>query len=78
MMASDGSARAIAAAAPMHPVHSPGVSSLQRLARKRSSAFVMTVPLILIIAGLVAWPAAYAMYLSTLNRRMTASVGFDT
>jgi len=78
-MASDGSARAIAAAAPMHPVHSPGVSSLQRLARKRSSAaFVMTVPLILIIAGLVAWPAAYAMYLSTLNRRMTASVGFDT
>jgi len=77
-MAPDGSARAIAAAATMHPARSPGVSSLQRLARKRSSiAFVMTVPLILIIAGLVARLAAYAIYLSTRNRRRTASVSFD-
>jgi multiple sugar transport system permease protein len=77
-MAPDASARAIGAAPPMRPARSPGVSSLERLARRRSTiAFAMTVPLILIIAGLVAWPAAYAIYLSTLNRRMTASVGFD-
>jgi multiple sugar transport system permease protein len=50
--------------------------SLQRFARRRSSiAFVMTLPLIAIIAGLVAWPASYAIYLSTLNRRMTANIG---
>lgn len=55
---------------------SEGVSSLQRLARRRSTiAFVMTLPLILIVAGLVAYPAAYAIYLSTLNRRMTANIG---
>jgi multiple sugar transport system permease protein len=55
---------------------SEGVSNLQRLARRRSSiAFLMTLPLILIVAGLVAYPAAYAIYLSTLNRRMTANIG---
>jgi multiple sugar transport system permease protein len=51
-------------------------NSLQRFARRRSTiAFVMTLPLIVIIAGLVAWPASYAIYLSTLNRRMTANIG---
>jgi multiple sugar transport system permease protein len=30
----------------------------------------MTLPLILVIGGLVLWPAAYAIHLSTLNRRM--------
>jgi len=54
----------------------PGVNGLQRLARRRSTiAFVMTLPLIAIIAGLVAYPAAYAIYLSTLNRRMDAFAG---
>jgi multiple sugar transport system permease protein len=48
------------------------------LARRRSTiAVVMTLPLLVVIAGLVAWPAAYAIYLSTLNRRMTASIGLD-
>ncbi len=51
-------------------------STLQRFARRRSTiAFLMTLPLIAIIGGLVAYPAAYAMYLSTLNRRMTANIG---
>ena len=46
--------------------------SLQRFARRRSTiAFLMTLPLIVVIGGLVAWPAGYAIYLSTLNRRMT-------
>jgi multiple sugar transport system permease protein len=78
-MAPDGSARPIAAAidAPGRIVgRSAGVSSLERLARRRSTiAFLMTLPLILIVAGLVAWPAAYAMYLATLNRRMTQFIG---
>jgi multiple sugar transport system permease protein len=37
----------------------------------------MTLPLLAVIGGLVAWPAAYAMYLSTLNRRMTAFIGLE-
>ncbi len=50
--------------------------SLRRFARRKSTiAFLMTLPLIAIIAGLVAWPAGYAIYLSTLNRRMTAFIG---
>jgi len=77
-MAPDGTARV--AAPPASPARkvgrSEGVSNLQRLARRRSSiAFLMTLPLILIVAGLVAYPAAYAIYLSTLNRRMTANIG---
>ena len=53
------------------------VSGLQRLARRRSSiAFLMTLPLIAVIAGLVAYPAGYAIYLSMLNRRMDAFAGF--
>ena len=52
---------------------SPNVSGLQRLARRRSTiAFLMALPLLLIIGGLVVYPFFYAIYLSTLNRRMTA------
>ncbi len=54
-----------------------GVTTLQRLARRRSSiAFLMTLPLIAVIAGLVVYPAGYAIYLSMLNRRMDAFAGF--
>ncbi len=54
----------------------PGGASLKRFARRRSTiAFLMTLPLIVVIGGLVAWPAGYAMYLSTLNRRMTSFIG---
>ncbi|QXM25345.1 sugar ABC transporter permease [Elioraea tepida] len=78
-MAPDGTAKAIPAAVAARPLgRSRGVSSLERLARRRSTiAFVMTLPLILVIAGLVAYPAAWAIYLSTLNRRMTANIGLD-
>lgn len=52
--------------------------SLRRLARRRSSvAFAMCVPLLLIIVCLVLYPTVYAMYLSTLNKRMTAFIGLD-
>jgi multiple sugar transport system permease protein len=47
-------------------------SSLQRLARRRSTiAVLMTTPLLVVLIGLVAYPAGYGIYLSTLNRRMT-------
>jgi multiple sugar transport system permease protein len=78
-MAPDGAAKTLATL-PARPIRgrSPGVSSLERLARRRSTiAFAMALPLILVIAGLVAWPATWAIYLSTMNRRMTANVGFD-
>lgn len=51
-------------------------NTLQRFARRRSTiAFLMTLPLILVVGGLVAYPAAYGMYLSTLNRGMTRNIG---
>ncbi len=53
----------------------PG-SSLRRFAHRRSTiAFLMTLPLIAVIGGLVLWPAAYAIHLSTLSRRMTSFIG---
>ena len=54
----------------------PGGASLKRFARRRSTiAFLMTLPLIAVIGGLVVWPAGYAIWLSTLNRRMTQFIG---
>lgn len=52
-------------------------TSLQRFARRRSTiAFFLCLPLILLIVGLVLYPALYAIYLSMLNRKMTKFVGF--
>src|SRR5215475_1681479 len=49
---------------------------LHRLMRRRSTtAFLMCVPLIAIIAGLVAYPGFYSIYLSTLNKAQTRFVG---
>ncbi len=72
-MAADGN---IAAVSP-HAIGDNKVNSLQRFTRRRSTiAFVMTLPLLAIIIGLVAYPAAFGIYLSMLNRRMTAFAGF--
>src|SRR5215472_19030378 len=52
--------------------------SLHRLMRRRSTvAFLWCLPLILIIAGLVIYPAIYAIYLSMLNKAQTKFVGFS-
>ena len=52
-------------------------SGLQKFMRRRSTiAFLMCLPLILIIAGLVAYPAVYAIYLSMLNKSQTQFVWF--
>jgi multiple sugar transport system permease protein len=49
---------------------------LRRLLRKRSTiAFVMCLPLIAIVAGLIVYPAIYAIYLSMLNRSQTRFIG---
>ena len=52
-------------------------SSLHKLMQRKSTiAFLMALPLILLILTLVAYPAGYAVYLSMLNKGMTRFVGF--
>src|SRR3546814_15808186 len=43
--------------------------------RKSTVAFLMTLPLILLIVLLVLYPALYAVHLATLNKSMTRFVG---
>jgi multiple sugar transport system permease protein len=51
-------------------------SGLRRFAKRRSTlAFVMCVPLFVLIAIFVVYPFFYSIYLSTLNRAMTRFVG---
>ena len=45
------------------------------LQRKSTVAFLMTLPLILLIALLVVYPAFYALHLATLNKSMTKFIG---
>ncbi|MBW6398403.1 sugar ABC transporter permease [Roseomonas sp. HJA6] len=73
-MAADGS---MAVSAPA-TAGNGRANSLQRFARRRSTiAFFMTLPLLVVIVGLVAYPAGYGIYLSTLNRRMTSFMEGD-
>ena len=52
--------------------------ALRRFAAKKSSlAVLLCLPLLLLITGLVIYPAFYALYLSMLNKKMTAFVGFN-
>jgi multiple sugar transport system permease protein len=58
---------------PAHPL-----AGLSGLAQRRSTVgLLMSLPLIVLIGGLMVYPAFYAVYLSMLNRRMTAFVGLD-
>src|SRR3954464_3483736 len=51
-------------------------NSFGRFMRRRSTvAFLMCLPLIVIIVGLVAYPALYSISLSTLNKAQTRFVG---
>src|ERR1700693_5399259 len=51
-------------------------SGLRRMMRQRSVvAFAMCLPLILIIAGLIIYPAFYSIFLSTLNKAQTRFIG---
>src|ERR1700689_717766 len=44
--------------------------------RKSTAAFLMTLPLILLIGILVIYPAFYSLHLATLNKSMQRFVGF--
>ena len=46
------------------------------LKRKSTTAFLMTLPLILLIGILVVYPAFYSLHLATLNKSMQRYVGF--
>lgn len=51
---------------------------LRRFARRRSTiAFLMALPLILLIATLVVYPTFYAIYLAMLNKSLERFVGFS-
>jgi multiple sugar transport system permease protein len=59
-----------------HPSRSR--SSMRRFVRRRSTiAILMCVPLIVIVIGLIIYPALYSIYLSTLNKAQTRFVGLD-
>ncbi len=58
-------------------VRAPAVRlGFARLARRRSVvAFVMCMPLFVIVGGLILYPALYSLYLATLDKSMTRFVG---
>ncbi|MEZ5853795.1 MAG: sugar ABC transporter permease [Hyphomicrobiaceae bacterium] len=54
-----------------------GQSGLRKMLQRKSTiAFLMTLPLILLIFLLVAYPAGYAVYLASLSKNMKRFVGF--
>jgi multiple sugar transport system permease protein len=68
----DAALKQVAAASPTRKR-----SSLRRaMQRKSTIAFLMTLPLILLIALLVLYPALYSVHLATLNKSMERFVGF--
>jgi len=63
-------------------LESPTVAATRRrpnfrraMQRKSTTAFLMTLPLILLIAVLVIYPALYSVHLATLNKSMERFVG---
>src|SRR5438132_394330 len=54
---------------------STGRSMHQMLRRRSTTALLMCLPLILIIACLVVYPALYSIYLSMLNKAQTRFIG---
>ncbi len=55
-----------------------GSQNLRLFLRRRSTiAFLMCLPLIVIIVGLVIYPAFYSIYLSMLNKTQTRFIGLD-
>jgi multiple sugar transport system permease protein len=70
----DGTSVPIGVIAPARPT--AGKSSLHRFTQRKSTiGFFLCLPLILLVACFVIYPAFYALYLSMLNKKMTAFVG---
>src|SRR5689334_19264703 len=61
----------------VRPVGRGGVGLRGALRRKSTIAFLMTLPLILLIALLVLYPALYSVHLATLNKSMQRFVGLS-
>ena len=60
------------------PPRSRPVSRWRRfIGRKSTVGVLMCVPLLAVVIGLVAYPAAYSMFLATLNKAETKFVGLD-
>lgn len=53
----------------------PGTTLKGFMRRKSTVAFLMTVPLIVLVACLVIYPAGYGVYLAMLSKKMTKFVG---
>jgi multiple sugar transport system permease protein len=59
-------------------VQTPAKRGLQRFMRRRSTiALLMCMPLIVIVAGLIIYPAFYSIYLSMLNKAQTRFIGLS-
>ncbi len=57
-------------------LQSPALRGFRQFLRRRSTiAFLMCLPLIVIIASLVIYPAFYSIYLSMLNKAQTRFIG---
>jgi multiple sugar transport system permease protein len=66
----------MAVAIPGVPAAAPRRGGLRRLARRKSTiAFLMALPLILLVLGLVIYPALYSIHLSMLNKSLERFVG---
>jgi multiple sugar transport system permease protein len=66
----------VAAVIPAQPAAVRRHGGLRRFARRKSTiAFLMALPLILLIASLVIYPALYAIWLSMLNKSLERFVG---
>jgi multiple sugar transport system permease protein len=73
----DGTSVPIGMAAPAQKAVRKG-GGMRRFSQKRSTmGFLLCLPLILLVAGFVIYPAFYAIYLSMLNKKMTAFVGLN-
>jgi multiple sugar transport system permease protein len=67
----------MAAVIPAGQAAAPSRGGLRRFARRKSTiAFLMALPLIVLISTLVIYPALYAIYLAMLNKSLEHFVGF--
>src|SRR6201982_261097 len=64
------------APATIRPRAAIGAQLKRKLRSLSSIAFFLTLPLILLIALLVIYPAFYSLHLATLNKSMTKFIGF--
>ena len=61
---------------PLVPAAAPARGGMRRLIRRRSTiAFLMCLPLIAIVVGLIVYPFLYSLFLATLNKAQTKFVG---